>query len=188
MMKITIDGDKAYLSTPYNADFVKRIRNVSGAKWDPTRIAWRIDAAAVDDARAIMRDVYGEDDQTSGKKVKVKLHFSRRTYAYRGSVTIYGKTLSKASSRDSGAWSGEDVSFIAEAPESGGSMKNWASVVPEGAIVILHNVPESMLDQALPEGVTMEIMDAGIDRDALTAEKSRLLARIAEIDKLLEGE
>lgn len=73
----------------------------------------------VDDARAIMRAVYGEDDQTSGKKVKVKLHFSQRTYAYHGSITIYGKTLSKASSRDSGAWSGEDVSFIAEAPVEG---------------------------------------------------------------------
>lgn len=188
MMKITIDGDKAYLSTPYNADYVKRIRNVSGAKWDPTRIAWCIDAAAVDDARAIMRDVYGEDDQTSGKKVKVKLHFSQRTYAYHGSITIYGKTLSRASSRDSGARAGDDVSFVAGSPESGGSRNNWASVVPEGAIVILHNVPESMLDQALPEGVKMEIMGTGIDRDALTAEKSRLLARIAEIDKLLEGE
>lgn len=188
MIRIKIEDNKAYLSTPYNAEFVRRIRNVSGAKWDPTRIAWCIDAAAVDDARAIMRDVYGEDDQTSGKKVKVKLHFSQRTYAYHGSITIYGKTLSRASSRDSGARSGDDVSFVAGSPESGGSMKNWASVVPQGAIVILHNVPESMLSEELPDGVTMEIMDTGIDRDALTAEKARLLARIAEIDKLLEGE
>ena len=71
-------------------------------------------------------------------------------------------------------------------PESGGSVKNWTSVVPQGSIVVLHNVPTAMLAQPLPAGVRVERLEnQKINRDALIAEKQRLLERIAEIDNLV---
>ena len=71
-------------------------------------------------------------------------------------------------------------------PESGGSVKNWTSVVPQGSIVVLHNVPATLLDHPLPKGVRAErLEERKINRDALMAEKQRLLERIAEIDNLV---
>lgn len=99
---------------------------------------------------------------------------------------ILGKSIASAWGRDSGARVGDDVAFVEGRPESGGSFKNWRSVVPAGSVVVLHNVPQAALQMELPEGVTAEVMQpATIDRDALQAERKHLLARLAEIDQLL---
>ena len=68
-------------------------------------------------------------------------------------------------------------------------MKNWESVVPAGAVVLLRHVPLSVWEQDKDsEYYTAEIVDEGKDvkRKELEEEKARLLARIAEIDKELE--
>ena len=133
-MKIEIVDTKAYIYTPYNAEFVKAIKGIGGARWNRDKSAWAIPADCADQAREIMRRVYGEDDR----------------------------------------------------PESGGSVKNWTSVVPQGSIVVLHNVPATLLDQPLPKGVRAErLEERKSNRDALMAEKQRLLERIAEIDNLV---
>ena len=56
-----------------------------------------------------------------------------------------------------------------------------------GEMALLRNVPENLLSEELPDGVTYEIMpdEAAPSREALLAEKERLLARLNEIDKLL---
>ena len=69
-------------------------------------------------------------------------------------------------------------------------MKNWRSVVEEGSVVVLSSVPETILDEAaLPCGVTMEVIedDNFETRSALIDEKEKLLARLAEIEKLLDA-
>ena len=186
-IKITTESNTAYLSTPYNADFVAAIKQIGGATWDRDRRAWAIPADAIDQAREIMRRVYGADDRPSAEpSVIVRLTFGREVYKLRAPVTILGKTIASAWGRDSGARVGDDVAFVEGRPESGGSVKNWCSVVPAGSVVVLHNVPQAALQMELPEGVTAEVMQpATIDRTALEAERERLMARLAEIDQLL---
>lgn len=186
-IKITTNDDRAYLETPYNANFVAAVKQIGGANWDRDRRAWAIPADAIDQAREIMRRVYGADDRPSAEpSVSVKLTFDREVYKLRAPVTILGKSIASAWGRDSGARVGDDVAFVEGRPESGGSVKNWCSVVPAGCVVVLHNVPQAALQMELPEGVTAEVMQpAAIDRAALEAERERLLARLAEIDQLL---
>ena len=67
-------------------------------------------------------------------------------------------------------------------------MKNWESVVPAGAVVLLRHVPLTVWEQDKDsEYYLAEIVDEGreVKRKELEEEKARLLARIAEIDKLL---
>ena len=59
-MKITIIDTAAYLDTPYNPEFVSQIKNIGGARWDSSRREWKIPAACVEQAREIMRRVFGE--------------------------------------------------------------------------------------------------------------------------------
>lgn len=186
-MKITVENNRANVYSPYNADFVSKIRGIGGAKWDSSAKCWSVPAESVDQVREIMLDVYGETDLISGRKVSVRLTFSQSVAEYNAPVTIYGKTVSRAFGRDSGARVGNDVAFVQGAPKSGGSAKNWTSVVPEGSVVVLHNVPESMLEQELPGGVTAEVLSDEPNRAELLREKERLLARLAEIDRLLAG-
>lgn len=183
-------GTQTAVYTPYNAAFVSSIRKIGGAKWDAEGKAWMVPTASLPQVREIMRNIWGEDDQLdTSKRVTVRLTFREICSAECRPVEILGKTVSRAYGRDSGARPGDDVAFEAGGPRSGGSAKNWRSVVEEGSVAILRNVPETMLDKAeLPEGVTMEIIqDSGIDRAALMAEKEKLLARLAEIESLLNA-
>ena len=188
-MKIAIEQEQALLYTPYNPDFVRRVKTIGGARWDAKNRVWRIPVEAVDQARQIMREVYGECDLPDNtERVTVKLTFSKDVIAELGPIIIYGKQIASASSRDSGARVGQDVVFLEGEPGSGGSRNSWNTYIDAGSVVQVRNVPESMLTEPLPDGATYEIVPSkpAIDREALLAEKERLLARIAEINKMLE--
>ena len=189
-MKIEINGESAIVWTPYNADFVRRIKTIGGARWDASQKAWKIPANTIDDCRAIMQEVYGETDlpAADAEKVNVRLTFESKLTEWHAPVTIFGKTIASAFGRDSGARVGDSVSFVSGAPTSGGSVKNWETVIPAGCVCVLHDVPKTLVSQEnLPSGVSYEIEQrtAEAERNDLLAERERLLRRIEEIDSLL---
>lgn len=185
-MKIEITDNKAMIYTPYNPTFVGRIKQIGGAKWDSAEKCWTIPADCTDDARAIMREVYGEDDLPA-KRVTVTVTVERNLDQWRGPVELLGKVVASAFGRDSGAKVGDDATFVKGSPKSSGSMKNWHTTVPAGCVFRLRNVPEAKIKEAeASDDYTFVIEDeTAIDIPALQAEKERLLARIAEIDKLI---
>ena len=188
-IKVTIKDGRASIYTPFNRDFVAGIRNVGGRKWDADNKCWTVPEESLPQVRQIMMDVYGETDlpNTCGS-VTVKVTFKEEYSERRDDVIIFKKVIASARGRDSGARPGDDVTFIEGEPTSGGSMKNWESVVPAGAVVLLRHVPLSVWEQDKDsEYYTAEIIDEGKDvkRKELEEEKARLLARIAEIDKEL---
>lgn len=188
-MKIEINENKAYVFTPYNKNFVSEIKKIGGAKWDQSRKAWCIPADAVEQARVIMKRVYGETDiPDGGRKVSVQLTFKESFSADRSAITIFGKTVATAFGRDSGAKVGNDAIFTSGAPESGGSAKYWQTIVPEGSVVVLRDVPENMLkSEAIPDYISVEILEQRPNREQLEVERKKLLARIAEIDAMLDA-
>lgn len=183
--EIKIENGKAQVFTPYNADFVSRIK-LLGGRWNPTQKCWTVNENAVEDVRSAMRNIYGQDDNPVSETVEVILKFNEEISIWHGPVTILGRTIASASGRDSGARIGEDVMFLEGAPKSGGSVKNWRTEVPEGCVVKLMSLPKTALDECeLPQEVTMEVVGEQIDREALKEEKEKLLARLAEINAIL---
>lgn len=131
-IKIEIQNGKAELYTPYNRNFVQSIKALGGARWDSNKRCWTVSEEMIPHARKIMMDVYGYTDEEKGETVTLKVTFSDRAYADKTSYVLFGKTLSRAYGRDSGAVPGEDVVYIEGKCQSGGSVKNWESVVKEG--------------------------------------------------------
>ena len=188
--KVEIAEGKAKVFTPYNADFVKRIKQVGGARWDAESKCWTVAEDAVPAVREIMRNVYGRDDVVEGETVKVRLTFNSEVSAWRDSVTVLGHSISHAWGRDSGAKPGDDVYFISGGCTSGGSVKNWYSVVKEGSVVELGKVAKDLLesqkDQLAEDDISFEIIENKmINKTVLEEERKRLMERIAEIDRLL---
>ena len=185
--KITVADGKANIYTPYNADFVSRVK-LLGGRWNASDRCWAVPEDAVEDVRAAMREIYGRDDRPVVDAADVVLTFGEEVSEYCAPITLLGRTIARAFGRDTGAKVGENVMFIQGAPRSGGSMKNWLTVIPSGCVVKCLRGPRAALDAAeLPDGVTMEIINTRMDREALEDEKARLLARLAEIEKLLNG-
>ena len=193
-IKVTIKDGRASVFTPFNRDFVNAIRNVGGRKWDADDKCWTVPEESLPQVRQIMMDVYGETDlpDTCGS-VTVKVTFKEEYSSRCDDVIFFKKVISSARGRDSGARPGDDVTFLEGEPTSGGSCKNWESVVPAGSVVLLRHVPLTVWEQEKDGdngGYVAEIVDEGRDvkRKELEAEKTRLLARIAEIDKELATE
>lgn len=183
--EIIVENGKAKVFTPYNAEFVSRIK-LLGGRWNPSEKCWSVAEFKIDDVRAAMRNIYGQDDQPVSETVDVELTFSEEFYELCGPVTILGRTIATAWGRDSGARMGDDVMFLEGKPKSGGSVKNWHTVIPAGSIVKLPKLPKTATVECdLPYGVTMKILSQDIDRAALEEEKTKLLARLAEINALL---
>lgn len=187
MMKIDVTNGKANVYTPYNPDFVKAIKGIGGAKWNTSEKCWSIPESAVDAAREIMSNVYGYNDVTENETISLRITFNERVSECGSDVVLFGKTLAHAYGRDSGAMVGDDVSFISGGASSGGSRKNWASIVDEGSVAVLSNVNKSVYDKTEPKyDITVEVLESKVNKQQLLEEKERLLKRIAEIDKLLQ--
>ena len=180
-LKIVITDKEARVYTPYNPDFVEKIKGIGGAWW--TGAYWRIPIEAAYAARSIMRDVYGYDDISENETVTLKLTFNEDIREHSGDVVYFGNVLAHAYSRDGGARVGEDVAFIS----GGATSECWDSVVEEGSVTILSNVNKNVYERTkLDEDITVELIEDKVDRIKLQGEKERLLKRVADIDRILQ--
>lgn len=189
LIKIETIGDLSYVYTPYNADFIEQIKSgIGGSYWDARRRAWCVPTENLPEVRIILQRHYGEDDLPSTEPTyTVKLTFRDIAGKFHGPVIACGKIISSAKYRDSGATCQEGVSFLEGHPQSGGSAKNWTSLVPAGSVILVRGVTKKNLSKKLPQGCTMEILDQPPTYTALVEERQRLQERLAEVDKLLEN-
>lgn len=85
----------------------------------------------------------------------------------------------------------EDVAFISGGVSSGGSVKNWESVVEAGSVAIVSNVNKNIFEKEKTEDceISVEIVkNEKPVRSKLLEEKKRLMSRVREINKLLKEE
>lgn len=108
-IKIVIEDGKAKLFTPYNGDFVSRIKKAGSAKWDAKEKCWTIPEVSVSAAREIMTEVYGYNDISEGETVNIRITVNSELSKQGKDVILFGKVLSHAFGRDSGGKSGDDV-------------------------------------------------------------------------------
>ena len=187
MLQIKVENGTAKVFTPYNTTFVTRIKNIGGRRWNAAEKCWTVPESEIETVRALMMEVYGETDlPDETEKITVRVTFNERAVADQDSVVLFGKTIARATGRDSGAKIGDDAVLESGEIYSGGSQRHWCTVVKEGTVIKVRNISRAALALETEYDVTVaEVEDAGIDRAALIEEKEKLLARLAEIEKLL---
>lgn len=80
-IQVKIKDEKAMLFTPYNMDFVKRIKRFSDARWDTRKKCWTINKENLDAARVVMREIC-----TIGQFLKIILETKPEDY---GCIVIF---------------------------------------------------------------------------------------------------
>ncbi len=187
-MRVVINEDKkAEVYTPYNKEFVAKLKkSIGSARWNPEKNCWVVPEVSLVTVREIMLSVYGETDIAPQQHVDVKVTFNRYTRALCGPCEMLGKTVATAYGRDSGAKLGKDVELLEGEVKSGGSMKNWETRIEYGTVLIIRNVVKNLVDAWDDENIVVEVLsEEGPDKEALLKEKESLLKRIEEIDKVL---
>lgn len=125
------------LKTPmYNAKMVE-ICHKLGGKWDGTAQSWVFSALVEDKVEEL-------DEKYNSALVALEIKVIETFYEYESAATIAGFTIARAYGRDSGAKIGDGISFIEGKPGSGGSRKNWATVIKEGTVFRMQ-IPEGCI-------------------------------------------
>lgn len=188
--EIIIENGKANIRSPYNPDFVKRVKALGG-RWSAANRTWQVREEAIEAAREAMLETYGRCDREPTATVTVVVKTTRVLVGDRKPIYLFGKLIASASGRDSGANVGDSVAFTEGRPTSGGSRANWTTIVPSESTIEIYNVAAdyakqeiAKLDARDPYTATIKTVPQ-IDRDAVLVERERLMARVAEIDALL---
>lgn len=189
-LRIETNGDKIDVFTPYNKQFINDIKKIGSAKWNPNNKCWTLPVDYITNVREVMKEVFGNSDIENNETIRVKIKFIYDESACQEPIKIFGKNVSVAHGRDSGAKVGEDVILENGEINSGGSARYWTSEVSKGSIFSLLNVNKNVFtkekNNPLYEIEILEIIEEVQKSESLIEEKKRLLARIEEIDKILE--
>lgn len=147
-IQITQSGTDLLVRTPHaNVNFNKRIKDMGG-RWESP--AWRVDARNAALVRAALKRSYGGDGEGEPDTVSLQCHVEKD--AWHGPVEVAGRVIARAFGRDSGAKLGEGVVRLSGTVKSGGSMKNWETIVD--AVVVIHDCPRKVAEKAMADGYT----------------------------------
>ncbi|MFI3326950.1 MAG: hypothetical protein R3Y35_12390 [Clostridia bacterium] len=135
---ITVANDRALITTPFNRNFIKKIKGIGSAKWNGSQ--WDVPEYAIDIVREFMQEVYGETDIFSCEKIDLGITLKEAISEYRAGIELFGKSICHAYGRDSGAKISEDVILKTGKMASGGSAKWWTTEIEKGTTFILKNV------------------------------------------------
>lgn len=172
-IKITRTADTLSVTSHYNTDFVAAARKLGG-KWNGTSKSWQFDARDERRVRDLCITVYGTDGQPT-KTVTVRLTALGNIEEYGAAVVVCGRDVARARGRDSGATIGDGVVFLKGSPKSGGSMKNWKTIIPDGAVFEVRDVPERMIESISDVDYTWQVVESE-NPDDLETELARLIA------------
>ncbi|MBA0286854.1 hypothetical protein [Stenotrophomonas maltophilia] len=190
-MNIEIEKYDEFISViaPYNAAFIAQAKRIGG-KWDGGDKSWNFDIKLEEKVRALCLQFYGTD----GLKVDlciIEVDLPADKEQWQGPLTLAGRVLASARGRDTGAVLGNGVSVLKGCFTSGGSRQNWTTAVgPNGVTALIRDFPRAAAEALIAKGeIPVRIVeDAKNDRNNLVSEKERLLARLAEIEELLQEE
>jgi len=135
-IRLIVEGDKVKVVTPYHPEFVHRARKLRG-DWDGK--AWVFDETMLDYVKDLMIKCYGVTGEVPYETcILVVTNYNDSNYG--GACELFGRTIAKAWGRDSGAKLGDDIFLINGSIGSGGSVKNWKTVVTDATLEI-HDFP-----------------------------------------------
>lgn len=186
-IKITRTESTISVSTPYSPELPQRAKQLSG-RWDREAAVWVFPIQAEPQVKALYMDVYGMWDSVESDTVTVVCRNDNEYSVTCDSIVLHGRVVARATGRDSGAKTADGIVLLSGKFRSGGSVKNWRTVCDEGTTFKILNVPRAKADQMVSGDSWCKCSieePTTVDRAALMAERERLLARIAEIDLLL---
>jgi len=184
-MKITRNDTIISVQSPYNPEIPKAAKNIGG-NWNGTE--WCFDIRDESRVEEVYRNIYGEwDTDTDENTVTVQITATDDIFTSKCGVFFGGRQIAWATGWDSGASLGNGVICIDGGAYSGGSVKNWKTCIDEGSVFEIKDFPVCKVD-SIDEDWEIKILgDVNIDKALLEDEKSKLMNRLHEIEKLLNS-
>lgn len=149
------ESGKLYVFTPYNAAFIRDVKNINGT-WSGSNRAWVVEPVMKEQLKKLLLKHYGE----TGEELKrtYKITATEDHDVKWGPVQAGGLTLASAMGRDSGAKVSEGVYLLEGRIYSSGSVKNWFTSVEDGSIFQV-DMTDEQAARAAEEGWEVELVE-----------------------------
>lgn len=100
MMEIKCSNGEAHVFTPYNKEFITRIKKIGGARWNSSLSCWIVPENCIGMVREFMQEIYGFSDVSENETVNIKVIFNCTVEEKCSSIIMFGKTIARAFDRD----------------------------------------------------------------------------------------
>ena len=179
-VSIQKNGSEISITSPYHSLWVAFCKRRNG-KWRNS--AWVLDARDESAVREALLKYFGTDGIASAPTCSLRVTFVSAESVYCGPVAVAGRTIARASGRDSGARIGDGVIFESGKPTSGGSAKNWTTVIKEGSVALVRDFPLATAEKLIADHpdkyeIVHETPASTPPADALTQAVEAGIARI----------
>ena len=175
MLKIKKNNGKLEVVSPYNTAFISGAKKLGG-KWNGN--GWVFDVDNEPYVKELCLKTYGEYENLAAETVTIRIELDTHTEA-----KIAGFVFANRRYRDSAVKLNDNVIIVEE-----DSLQWWQFKISclnaTKNNTEVKKFPKSVYD-SLEDKTGITIVDTKINKDALLKEKENLIARLAEIDKLL---
>lgn len=182
-IEVRVTDTHVEAKTPYNEKFVTGARAIGG-KWNRHERKWTFDRRDEERVRALCREVFGTDGSPEDQADLVTVRIRAADYEQWGEIAFIGRKVAWRPGRDTRVRLADNVVVVqGRFPSSGGSRNNPRVDAGDDVILEIRDIPRAAL--SVEKEGTYEIVEETIDKEALRAERERLLARLTEIDAIL---
>lgn len=183
-VRVTVDGDKARLTSPYHPSLPARARALGG-KWDGKQ--WVFDARDEQRVRELALAVYGTDgsEAAQAQALVTLLVDMEQAAGTANALWLAGREIASRPDRDGAVRLGDGVTLVAgRFASSGGSMRYPKLSPMPGTVLRVRDVPEAAARDALGGGVSIEQApdERETRRAALADRRAALLAELQGIE------
>ncbi|MFI9194246.1 hypothetical protein ACIG0A_33710 [Streptomyces californicus] len=181
-------GRRVAVSTPYSDDFRAGAVDLGG-EWDAADRVWVFDVRDEERVRGLLREVFGVDGSPESAQDVVTVRVRLADHVVGGDRAEFaGREIAVRRGRDQRVRFARGVVLIeGQLPAGGGSTKYPEIAAGDDVVVEIRDVPRGALEIEAADSYEIVPDQRPVDLEALRAERVRLLARIADIDALLEG-
>jgi len=189
-VNLTVNNGQVKVQTPYNAEFVTKAKNLGG-KWDTLSKTWIFNENVLDYVKEILIQIYGVTGETTYQTCTLVVkNYSAEVVT--GAVELFGRTIARASGRDTGVSLGESIVWINGKKESGGSTKYWKTIV-ENATFEIQNFPFERTEfedvqKAIAEGwCEIKVTESKRSKEEIKSEIAELKEKLAKLEEELNN-
>jgi len=189
-VKLTVNNGQVKVQTPYNAEFVTKAKNLGG-KWDTLSKSWIFNENVLDYVKEILLQIYGVTGETTYQTCTLVVkNYSAEVVT--GAVELFGRTIARASGRDTGVSLGDGIVWINGKKESGGSTKYWKTIV-ENATFEIQNFPFERtkfedVQKAIAEGwCEIKVTESKRSKEEIKSEIAELKEKLAKLEEELNN-
>lgn len=137
----------AYIKTPFNLDFIQRIKLVKGYKWNPKAKMWVVPSTDenIDYIRQAMLEVYGINDESEVPRIDITISFPKE-YEEEKRLVLFDKRLATIYERRGEVRLDDDVSILGGHLKAGGSNRYPTIVIAPGTTLKVLDVRQDLVE------------------------------------------